>query len=102
MRISDWSSDVCSSDLTLKEIKTTSIRSGNELKKKVERGRNRLYAFQHDDGGWGWWKNDETDPFMTAYVIDGLTLEKKAGRSEERRVGKECVSTCKSRWWPSN
>lgn len=64
---------------TLKEIKTTSIRSGNELKKKVERGRNRLYAFQHDDGGWGWWKNDETDPFMTAYVIDGLTLAKQAG-----------------------
>src|SRR3546814_8577963 len=23
-----------------------------------------------------------------------------AGRSEERRVGKECVSTCRSRWWP--
>ena len=64
---------------TLKEIKTTSIRSDDELKKKVERGRNRLYAFQHDDGGWGWWKNDETDPFMTAYVIDGLTLAKQAG-----------------------
>ena len=28
--------------------------------------------FQHDDGGWGWWKNDQSDPFMTAYVIDGL------------------------------
>ena len=63
----------------LKEIKTTSIRNGNELKKKVERGRNRLYAFQHEDGGWGWWKNDESDPFMTAYVIDGLTLAKQAG-----------------------
>ncbi len=64
---------------TLKEFKSTSIRNSNDLKKKVERGRNRLYAFQHEDGGWGWWKDDSSDPFMTAYVIDGLTLAKQAG-----------------------
>ena len=64
---------------TLKEFKSTSIRSPEELKKKAERGRNRLYSFQHEDGGWGWWKNDQSDPFMTAYVIDGLTLAKQAG-----------------------
>jgi len=64
---------------TLKEFKSTSIRNSNDLKKKVERGRNRLYAFQHDDGGWGWWVDDKSDPFMTAYVIDGLTLAKQAG-----------------------
>jgi uncharacterized protein YfaS (alpha-2-macroglobulin family) len=64
---------------TLKEFKSTSIRTSNDLKKKVERGRNRLYGFQHEDGGWGWWKDDESDPFMTAYVIDGLTLAKQAG-----------------------
>jgi alpha-2-macroglobulin len=64
---------------TLKEFKTTSIRNPEALKQKVERGRNRLYVFQHDDGGWGWWKNDPSDPFMTAYVIDGLTLAKQAG-----------------------
>lgn len=64
---------------TLKEFKSTSIRTANDLKKKVESGRNRLYAFQHEDGGWGWWKSDNSDPFMTAYVIDGLTLAKQAG-----------------------
>ena len=64
---------------TLKEFKSTSIRSSNDLKTKVERGRNRLYGFQHQDGGWGWWKEDQTDPFMTAYVIDGLMLAKQAG-----------------------
>ena len=64
---------------TLKEFKSTSIRNSNDLSRKVERGRNRLYAFQHNDGGWGWWKDDESDPFMTAYVIDGLTLAKQAG-----------------------
>jgi alpha-2-macroglobulin len=64
---------------TLKEFKAASIRNPDDLKKKVERGRNRLYAFQHEDGGWGWWKNDASDPFMTAYVVDGLTLAKQAG-----------------------
>ncbi|MDK2865478.1 MAG: alpha-2-macroglobulin [Thermotogota bacterium] len=35
-------------------------------------GLNRLYAFQHGDGGWGWWKDDDSDPFMTAYVLLGM------------------------------
>ncbi len=64
---------------TVKEFKSASIRNTNDLQKKVEQGRNRLYAFQHNDGGWGWWKDDPSDPFMTAYVIDGLTLAKQAG-----------------------
>lgn len=74
---------------TLKEFKSASIRTSNDLKKKVERGRNRLYSFQHEDGGWGWWKNDESDPFMTAYVIDGLTLAKQAGYDiDEERLAR--------------
>ena len=64
---------------TLKNVQSASIRTDNDLKKKVERGRNRLYAFQHEDGGWGWWKDDASDPFMTAYVVDGLTLARQAG-----------------------
>src|SRR3546814_11530044 len=31
-----------------------------------------------------------------------VSTERIAHRSEERRVGKECVSPCKSRWWPSH
>ena len=74
---------------TLKEFKSTSIRSSNDLQKKVEQGRNRLYSFQHADGGWGWWQNDETDPFMTAYVVDGLTLAKQAGfEIDEERLAR--------------
>src|SRR3546814_7848015 len=85
MRISDWSSDVCSSDLRLlTKIIADAVASGQV----------------------------ETDD--AAYAADALTglwlgfvnLEIKLGvrqpmeRSEERRVGKECVSTCRSRWSP--
>src|SRR3546814_4423918 len=74
MRISDWSSDVCSSDLILK------LR-GNNVAKIVGIA-------------------------AAIFGIDGKHREKvdrrlgDAHRSEERRVGKECVSTCRSRWSP--
>jgi uncharacterized protein YfaS (alpha-2-macroglobulin family) len=38
----------------------------------------RLYDFQHADGGWGWWKQGESDPFMTAYVVWGMELARQA------------------------
>lgn len=63
----------------LKDVPTAKIRASNDLDKKVQKGMDRLYAYQHDDGGWGWWKDDKTDPFMTAYVVDGLTLAGRAG-----------------------
>lgn len=63
----------------LKDVKSSSISTRNDLAKKVEKGLNRLYAYQHNDGGWGWWKDDQSDPFMTAYVVDGLTLAKQNG-----------------------
>jgi uncharacterized protein YfaS (alpha-2-macroglobulin family) len=68
----------------LKEIKSTSIRVTNDLSTKVQRGLDRLYGYQHSDGGWGWWKDDKTDPFMTAYVVDGLTLAGRAGYSVDK------------------
>ncbi len=68
---------------TLKDVKTTKIKETNNISAKVQSGLDRLYSFQHSDGGWGWWKDDETDPFMTAYVVDGLTLAKGAGYEVE-------------------
>jgi len=63
----------------LKDVPTAKLRASNDLDKKVQKGMDRLYAYQHGDGGWGWWKDDKTDPFMTAYVVDGLTLAARAG-----------------------
>jgi uncharacterized protein YfaS (alpha-2-macroglobulin family) len=44
----------------------------------VAKGLKRLYNFQHHDGGWGWWESDATNPFMTAYVVFGLSEAKSA------------------------
>jgi uncharacterized protein YfaS (alpha-2-macroglobulin family) len=49
------------------------------IPKMVGKGFTKLYGMQHEDGGWGWWVNDKTDAFMTAYVMYGMTIAKAAG-----------------------
>jgi hypothetical protein len=51
------------------------------LARKIRAGLDRLYDFQHDDGGWGWWQTDDSDVFMTSYVLAGLAQAKAAGQS---------------------
>src|SRR3546814_14550112 len=113
MRISDWSSDVCSSDLAY-------MPSAAE----------RTISTAGNDHGSGY---SEDGPDFDSFSAPALSLQEhllaqagsalsgqqfviatqligqmdEAGyleanllRSEERRVGKECVSTCRSRWWP--
>ena len=50
-----------------------------KLDDMVKKGLDRLYDFQHNDGGWGWWKQGKSDHFMTAYVVWGLSLARSAG-----------------------
>lgn len=57
-----------------------------ELNKMVNAGLDRLYGFQHSDGGWGWWKDGDSDHWMTAYVVWGLTLAKKSGVNVKEEV----------------
>jgi alpha-2-macroglobulin len=52
----------------------------------VDKGLKRLYNFQHDDGGWGFWQYDNSSPFITAYVINGLIDAKAAGYSVDENV----------------
>jgi uncharacterized protein YfaS (alpha-2-macroglobulin family) len=49
------------------------------LNDEVKAGLDRLYSYQHDDGGWGWWPDDDSKVFMTAYVVSGLGQAKDAG-----------------------
>src|SRR3546814_2892992 len=86
MRISDWSSDVCSSDLKYRHRKTDAAHQAHSQYLKPF-GALRQFAqpqFHRDPRQQG----------------DADGLADKQARSEERRVGKECVSTCRSRWSP--
>src|SRR3546814_20258844 len=99
MRISDWSSDVCSSDL----IGVLANRCEPDQLDDVCEQLARLELPS--------WALPET-PLLSAPIVgdvmtalDGALLlgdERHLGRerSEERRVGEECVSTCRSRWSP--
>ena len=49
------------------------------LQAKVAAGFARLTDFQHSDGGWGWWKEDASQFFMTSYVVGGLGEATRAG-----------------------
>jgi uncharacterized protein YfaS (alpha-2-macroglobulin family) len=50
-----------------------------DLPPMVDLGLQKLYGFQHDDGGWGWWYDDSTDVNQTAYVLLGLGMTEQAG-----------------------
>jgi len=64
---------------TLGELDLYNEKINKELPDMVKKGFERLYNFHHSDGGWGWWENDESHPYMTAYVVYGLSLAKEAG-----------------------
>src|SRR3546814_5771091 len=83
MRISDWSSDVCSSDLFGKPREEGRIGG-----QSVERGL---------AGGGGCGHRPSLSPVPRSFT---RRTESGQRRSEERRVGKGCVSTCRFRWSP--
>src|SRR3546814_20558905 len=95
MRISDWSSDVCSSDL------------GFPPSAAVRRPRS-CFMSHVDIRSAARPDPDQPMVDIADYVIDAKIDSPEASdtarsmllRSEERRVGKECDSTCRSRWSP--
>jgi uncharacterized protein YfaS (alpha-2-macroglobulin family) len=70
----------------LRKLKKPLPPEMNELPKMVQKGLDTLNGYQHDDGGWGWWREDDTDPFLTGYTVYGLALAQEAGFTVERRV----------------
>ncbi len=63
----------------LQELKVSTDVNQEVLAAKLKAGLERLGEYQHEDGGWGWWKTDESEVFMTAYVVGGLSQAKSAG-----------------------
>src|SRR3546814_2368568 len=84
MRISDWSSDVCSSDLQPVER-----QHGGEQSRHPDHARR--------DAGEDLWLGPDAERKQADRQHEE---QQSIERSEERRVGKECVSTCRSRWSP--
>lgn len=64
---------------TARELGLPSSRVPQNLDDMVDAGLKRLYGFQHGDGGWGWWQSDDTNRWMTAYVVYGLSLGRASG-----------------------
>lgn len=57
------------------------------LDRQISSGLLRLYDYQHEDGGWGWWKSDGNHPFMTAYALWALDETRRAGvKVQEDRI----------------
>src|SRR3546814_10596534 len=93
MRISDWSSDVCSSDLRRVE--------GEALRTPAPRpGRDRRDRRRSVEGDCGTHQPSSPPRLGEGYRPRRPGALARAARTEERRVGKEGVSTCRSRWSP--
>src|SRR3546814_15525915 len=96
MRISDWSSDVCSSDLNVARFRLWPfgdvVDDAAGLQRAVQDGRRTLEHLDALDRG----EIDRAGRGRPQTVAQqGRRL-----RSEERRVGKECISTCRIGWSP--
>src|SRR3546814_19463817 len=92
MRISDWSSDVCSSDLLAALALVLAAAPAAAQQAEIYRPvtARDLYAGIMEGGLASWVQDPVQRTALSTYMA----------RSEERRVGKECVSTCRSRWSP--
>src|SRR3546814_16258867 len=130
MRISDWSSDVCSSDLLIAIIGNAAAgpaqsegRTNNGGKPRMIQRGNGLFQRMRNAGPSGF-KADfvhriaefqailglvdsfgiRADHLATIFFQRAVIEKRKCGvksrRSEECRVGKECVGTCRFGWWP--
>src|SRR3546814_13358477 len=101
MRISDWSSDVCSSDLRATvEVQPCASEVGALHRRVVEamsegaRVQQQCRLIKEHRLG------HITRARMAHFQLAAAQHMQVTVRSEERRVGKECVSTCRSRWSP--
>src|SRR3546814_14462648 len=101
MRISDWSSDVCSSDLVKRTTAKEQCRRivaapFLEQPAVVENHLNVILPTREKLPV----SLETLSALLNSAPVDQLFRSLSGTRSEERRVGKECVSTCRYRWTP--
>src|SRR3546814_17563588 len=100
MRISDWSSDVCSSDLL--QIMSAILCEGHfpQGRDQGGEGQSRIPALWEDAAALVLIAALISERTITIMYPESRISVQACGRSEERRVGKECVSTGRTRWSP--
>src|SRR3546814_19212706 len=108
MRISDWSSDVCSSDLHGSAKTTHAVRG--ELQRSQASVASLAKRFGINEKTAIKWRKRQSGEDMpmgpkerrstVLSPMEEVAIVALRVRSEERRVGKECVSKCRFRWWP--
>jgi uncharacterized protein YfaS (alpha-2-macroglobulin family)/tetratricopeptide (TPR) repeat protein len=67
-------------------LKRAPVFSETVMGEMIQAGIARLEGMQKPDGGWGWWKYDASNPYMTAYVVYGLSEAAKADVSFDRAM----------------
>src|SRR3546814_20812354 len=102
MRFSDWSSDVCSSDLDaladfIRAMELEGVKALEPIAARIASGE--LIRFRCDGDGHGR-QNGWAILYLDQRPAGAFGNYRLGIRSEERSVGKECVSTCRSRWSP--
>src|SRR3546814_16067382 len=101
MRISDWSSDVCSSDLRkvmhgTRNFAKEEAMSAAQCAQAIQYGADLIKDLVSDSVA----GSIADSAAVSSCNTIGFGEMGIGNRSEERRVGKECVSTCRSRWSP--
>ncbi len=69
-----------------KEVELPELGEENRLQDEVNTALQRLYNSQNADGGWGWWKGDQSDINTSAYVTLGLIETRRAGYAVDEQV----------------
>src|SRR3546814_16558762 len=103
MRISDWSSDVCSSDLDIAKFFSEDVKEidGKRVYGHMDYGKKDPSLGWRFTDAWFSMAGGGDKGLPNGLPVDewGIRVE-NCHRSAERRVGNECVSTCRSRWSP--
>src|SRR3546814_11056814 len=97
MRISDWSSDVCSSDLVGRYLDAALEQLSAQIGKVFQLLGMSAADAEAAAGGLNAPMAGQARASIGSFHMESQQI---SARSEERRVGKECVSTCRSRWSP--
>lgn len=79
----------------IQKLRRNPVYSSEKLDDMIRAGLKRLADLQKPDGGWGWWKHDQSNPYMTAYAVYALTEAREADVSVDAGIIRRGVAFLK-------